>query len=249
MKYQLVMIRHGESIWNKENRFTGWTDVDLSENGKIEALEGGYLLKKAGFHFDICYTSYLKRAIHTANYVLEQLDEEWIPVVKTWKLNERHYGALQGLNKAQTALQYGEKQVKIWRRSFDVQPPVLEITDKRNPALQGRYRGICPSELPLTESLKDTIARVIPYYESHIRPDILSGKQVLIAAHGNSLRALSMYFEHLSKNEIIERNIPTAVPLVYELNEELNAVRHYYLGDEAEIAQKMQAVKSQGSKQ
>ena len=190
MGYKLVMIRHGESVWNKENLFTGWTDVDLSENGRNEAKLGGKVLKDNGYSFDICYTSYLKRAIHTANYVLEQLDEEWIPVIKTWKLNERHYGALQGLNKSETAEKYGEDQVKIWRRSFDVRPPALDETDERNPALQPMFKNVDKNELPLCESLKDTIARVIPYYEETIKKDMAAGKNVLIAAHGNSLRAL-----------------------------------------------------------
>ncbi|CVI72052.1 2,3-bisphosphoglycerate-dependent phosphoglycerate mutase [Clostridiales bacterium CHKCI001] len=248
MSYQLVMIRHGESVWNKKNLFTGWTDVDLSETGKKEATQGGILLKEAGFHFNVCYTSYLKRAIHTVNHVLEQLDEEWIPVIKTWKLNERHYGALQGLNKSETAEKYGEDQVKIWRRSFDIQPPKLEETDERNPARQSMYQGIDAKDLPLAESLKDTIARVIPYYEEIIKQDIKDGKQVLIAAHGNSLRALVMYLDHLSEKEITELNIPTGVPLVYELNDELQAVCHHYLGDEALVQQKMLAVKNQGAK-
>lgn len=249
MYRQLVMIRHGESVWNRENLFTGWTDVDLSETGREEARQGGTLLKEAGFHFDVCYTSYLRRAIHTANCVLEQMDEEWIPVVKTWKLNERHYGALQGLNKAETAERYGEAQVKIWRRSFDVRPPALEASDERNPALQPMYQGIAVSELPLAESLKDTIARVIPYYETYIRRDIEAGRRVLIAAHGNSLRALVMYLDHIPENEITELNIPTGTPLVYDLDEGLRAVRHRYLGDAAAIQAKMQAVKNQGTKQ
>ena len=248
MSYQLVMIRHGESLWNKENLFTGWTDVDLSENGINEANQGSILLKDAGFHFDVCYTSYLKRAIHTANYVLQGLDEEWIPMIKTWKLNERHYGALQGLNKSETAAKYGEEQVKIWRRSFDVRPPLLDQNDSRNPALQPMYQSVPSSELPLAESLKDTVARVIPYYEQCIREDIQSGKKVLIAAHGNSLRALVMYLDGLSAKQILDLNIPTGVPLVYELNDQLQAVNHRYLGDEQLVKAKMQAVKNQGSK-
>ncbi|BCI60347.1 2,3-diphosphoglycerate-dependent phosphoglycerate mutase [Solibaculum mannosilyticum] len=248
MSYQLVMIRHGESLWNKENLFTGWTDVDLSENGINEANQGSILLKDAGFHFDVCYTSYLKRAIHTANYVLQGLDEEWIPMIKTWKLNERHYGALQGLNKSETAAKYGEEQVKIWRRSFDVCPPLLDQNDSRNPALQPMYQSVPSSELPLAESLKDTVARVIPYYEQCIRKDIQSGKKVLIAAHGNSLRALVMYLDGLSAEQILDLNIPTGVPLVYELNDQLQAVNHRYLGDEQLVKAKMQAVKNQGSK-
>lgn len=247
MSHQLVLIRHGESVWNQKNLFTGWTDVDLSENGHKEAAQGGALLKDAGFSFDICYTSYLKRAIHTANHVLEELDEEWIPVIKTWKLNERHYGALQGLNKAETAEKYGEAQVKIWRRSFDVRPPKLEPDDSRNPALQPMYRNVDPKELPLCESLKDTIARVVPYFEDEIKPQILAGKRVLIAAHGNSLRALVMFLDKISEKEITELNIPTGVPLVYELDDQLNVLGHHYLGDQAAIEKKMQAVKNQGA--
>ncbi len=248
MSYKLVMIRHGESIWNKENLFTGWTDVDLSENGRNEAILAGKLLKKNGYSFDVCYTSYLKRAIHTANYVLEQLDEEWIPVIKTWKLNERHYGALQGLNKSETAEKYGEEQVKIWRRSFDVRPPALDTSDERNPARQPMYKNIDKSELPLCESLKDTIARVIPYYEAAIKNDIAAGKNVLITAHGNSLRALVMYIDNISEKNIVELNIPTGVPLVYELDDEFKPITHYYLGDKRLIEQKMNAVKNQGAK-
>ena len=248
MGYQLVLIRHGESVWNKENLFTGWTDVDLSETGKKEADQGGVWLREAGFHFDECFTSVLKRAIHTANHVLEQLDEEWIPVYKSWKLNERHYGALQGLNKAETAEKYGEDQVKIWRRSFDVMPPALEPTDERSPALQPMYQGVDKGELPLTESLKETIARVIPYYEETIAPEIKAGKKVLIAAHGNSLRSLVMYLDHISEKEITELNIPTGVPLVYELDDQLKAVSHRYLGDQDLIASKIDAVKNQGAK-
>ena len=246
MIHQLVLIRHGESIWNQENLFTGWTDVDLSETGKEEANQAGILLRENGFHFDICYTSYLKRAIHTANYVLAQLAEEWIPVIKTWKLNERHYGALQGFNKSETATRYGEEQVKIWRRSFDVSPPALDKNDARNPATQAMYRGIAPDELPFTESLKDTIARVIPYYKKHIQKSMEANQRVLIAAHGNSLRALVMYLDHLSEKEITELNLPTGVPLVYKLNDQFHATDHYYLGDEKLIEEKMMAVKNQG---
>lgn len=249
MSASLVMIRHGESVWNKENLFTGWTDVDLSETGKAEATQGGVVLRDAGFHFDVCYTSYLKRAIHTANRVLEQLDEEWIPVKKSWKLNERHYGALQGLNKSETAAQYGEAQVQIWRRSFDVQPPALLPDDPRNPAVQPMYRTVSPQALPLAESLKDTVARVIPFFEQAIRPDILAGRRVLIVAHGNSLRALAMHLEQLSEQEITEYNIPTGVPLVYTLGETMRVVSHRYLGDAARIKAKIQAVRNQGAKQ
>ena len=248
MNYQIVMIRHGESEWNKKNLFTGWTDVDLSEKGHLEAAQGGKALKEEGFTFDVCYTSVLKRAIHTANHVLEELDEEWIPVIKSYKLNERHYGALQGLNKAETAAKYGEQQVKIWRRSFDVQPPALTPEDDRNPALQKMYANVDPSELPLTESLKDTIARVIPYYENMIKKDILDNKKVLIAAHGNSLRALFKYLNDISDADIINVNIPTGVPLVAELDENLEAVSYRYLGNQEEIQAKMDEVKNQGKK-
>ena len=248
MGYQLVMIRHGESVWNQKNLFTGWTDVDLSETGHKEAAQGGVLLKEAGFSFDVCYTSYLQRAIHTANHVLQELNEEWIPVIKSYKLNERHYGALQGLNKAETAAKYGEQQVKIWRRSFDVQPPALTPEDDRNPALQKMYKNVDAKDLPLTESLKDTIARVIPYYEDVIKKDIVEGKKVLIAAHGNSLRALFKYLNHISDEDIINVNIPTGVPLVVELDENLEAVSYRYLGNPEEIQAKMDAVKNQGKK-
>lgn len=247
MTYRLVMIRHGESEWNKLNLFTGWTDVDLSEKGRTEAAGAGRLLKEGGYSFDVCYTSYLKRAIHTANAVLEALDEEWIPVIKTWKLNERHYGALQGLNKAETAAKYGEEQVHLWRRSFDVRPPELSEDDERNPARQLMYRNVDPSELPLAESLKDTIARVVPYYEAEIVPQIKADRSVLIAAHGNSLRALVKYLDNISDEEISSLNIPTGVPLVYELDENLKPIRHYYLGDQAKIQASINAVANQDS--
>ena len=242
----LVMIRHGESEWNKANLFTGWTDVELSENGWNEAHQGGRLLKEAGLSFDICYTSYLKRAIHTASAVLGELDEEWIPVVKDWRLNERHYGALQGLNKSETAAEYGAEQVRIWRRSFDIQPPALDPADERNPALQKMYRNVEKSLLPLTESLKDTIARVVPYYENVIKRDIETGRNVLIAAHGNSLRALVKYIDGISDDDIVGINIPTGVPLVYELDDDLKAISHRYLGDAEELEAKIQSVAKQG---
>lgn len=242
----LVMIRHGESEWNKANLFTGWTDVELSENGWNEAHQGGRLLKEEGLSFDICYTSYLKRAIHTASAVLGELDEEWIPVVKDWRLNERHYGALQGLNKAETAAKYGAEQVRIWRRSFDIQPPALDPADERNPALQKMYRNVEKSLLPLTESLKDTIARVVPYYENVIKKDIEAGRNVLIAAHGNSLRALVKYIDGISDDDIVGINIPTGVPLVYELDDDLKAISHRYLGDAKELEAKIQSVAKQG---
>ena len=242
----LVMIRHGESEWNKANLFTGWTDVELSENGWHEAHQGGRLLKKEGLSFDICYTSYLKRAIHTASAVLGELDEEWIPIVKDWRLNERHYGALQGLNKAETAAKYGAEQVRIWRRSFDIQPPALDPADERNPALQKMYRNVEKTLLPLTESLKDTIARVVPYYENVIKKDIEAGRNVLIAAHGNSLRALVKYLDEISDDDIVGINIPTGVPLVYELDDDLKAISHRYLGDAKELEAKIQSVAKQG---
>ena len=246
---KLVLIRHGESEWNKLNLFTGWTDVELSEKGVEEAKAGGRALKEAGFDFDLCYTSYLKRAIHTLNFVLSEMDREWLPVTKTWKLNERHYGALQGLNKAETAEKYGEEKVKIWRRSFDVQPPALDPTDDRNPALQEAYRNENKDELPLAESLKDTIARAVPYYEQEILPQMKAGKRVIIAAHGNSSRALVKYFENLTDEEIIGVNIPTGVPLVYTFDDNGKFISKEYLGDQATIEAKMAAVAKQGSVQ
>ncbi len=243
---KLVLVRHGESEWNKLNLFTGWTDVELTEKGVAEAKEGGRLLKEAGFDFDVCHTSYLKRAIHTLNNVLEQMDREWIPVNKTWRLNERHYGALQGLNKSETAVKYGEEQVKIWRRSFDIMPPALEESDERSPRTQVQYRNENPAELPLTESLKETIERALPYFEEKIKPDMLAGKRVLIAAHGNSIRALVKHFEGLTNEEIMEVNIPTGVPLVYDFDENFNVLDKYYLGDQEALKAKMQSVANQG---
>lgn len=243
---KLVLLRHGESIWNKENLFTGWTDVDLSEKGRMEAAEAGKTLKAAGYDFDVCYTSYLKRAIHTLSLALDEMDRAWLPVVKSWKLNERHYGALQGLNKSETAKKYGEDQVKIWRRSYDVAPPLLLEEDERNPKGMEQYRMEEKDLLPLGESLKDTIARVVPYYETVIHPDMKAGKRVLIAAHGNSLRALVKYIENLSEEEIVGVNIPTGVPLVYELDQDGHFVGKEYLGDAASIQAKMDAVAAQG---
>ena len=245
-KYQLVLIRHGESEWNKLNLFTGWTDVELSEKGQEEAKLGGKLLKEEGFHFDVAYTSYLKRAIHTLNFVLGEMGEEFIPVYKTWRLNERHYGALQGLNKSETAEKFGEAQVKIWRRSYDVQPPALEEKDPRNPANQETYRDVCVADLPLTECLKDTVASVLPYWECEIKPAIVSGKKVIIAAHGNSLRALVKHLEGISDEDIVALNIPTGVPLVYEFDEEFHVLGKRYLGDQEKIAAAMNAVANQG---
>ncbi len=243
---KLVLLRHGESAWNLENRFTGWTDVPLSDNGMREAREGGRLMKEKGLDFDICFTSYLKRAIDTLNLALEEMDREWLPVEKSWKLNERHYGALQGLNKAETARKFGDEQVLIWRRSFDVQPPALEDADARNPARAAAYRHVDSKELPLTESLKDTIARTVPYFESAIKPRMVAGERVLIAAHGNSLRALVMYLEKLTPEEIMKRNLPTGVPLLYELADDFSVVKAAYIGDADAIAAKMQKVADQG---
>ena len=245
---KLVLVRHGESEWNQKNLFTGWTDVDLSEKGHEEAKQAGKLLKEQGYDFDLCYTSYLKRAIHTLNHILDEMDRDWLPVEKSWKLNERHYGALQGLNKAETAEKYGEAQVKIWRRSYDVKPPLLEADDSRNPANQEMYRNEDTDLMPLAESLETTVQRVVPYYEETILPEMKNGKRVLVAAHGNSLRALVMYLDHLSKEEIISVNIPTGVPLVYEFDDQFHVVKHYYLGNQEEIAAKMNAVANQGKK-
>ena len=248
MNKTLVLVRHGESVWNKENLFTGWTDVDLSEVGVQEAKTAGKLLKEEGFKFDVCYTSLLKRAIHTLNNILEQMDCEYLPVYKDYRLNERHYGALQGLNKSETAEKYGEEQVKVWRRSFDVKPPALEEDDKRNPANQDAYRGVDKKDLPLTESLETTIERAVPFFEEVVKKDMLAGKRVIIAAHGNSLRALVKYFDNLSKEEIIGVNIPTGVPLVYEFDEKFNVLNKYYLGDQEALQAKMNAVANQGKK-
>ena len=245
---KLVLIRHGESEWNKLNLFTGWTDVDLSEKGHKEAKNAGKLLKAEGYDFDVCYTSLLKRAIHTLNHVLDEMDRNWLPVIKTYKLNERHYGALQGLNKAETAEKYGEEQVKIWRRFFDVKPPALDPADERAPQNQAMFRDIPKEELPLNESLETTIERVVPYFENVIKEDMKAGKRVLIAAHGNSLRALVKYFDHLSDEEIIGVNIPTGSPLVYEFDEDFHVIKHYYLGmSEEELKAKMDAVAKQGA--
>ena len=245
---KLVLIRHGESEWNKLNLFTGWTDVDLSEKGHQEAMNAGKLLKAEGYDFDVCYTSLLKRAIHTLNHVLDEMDRNWLPVIKTYKLNERHYGALQGLNKSETAAKYGEEQVKIWRRSFDVKPPALDPADERAPQNQAMFRDVPADELPLNESLETTIERVVPYFEEVIKKDMAAGKRVLIAAHGNSLRALVKYFDKLSDEEIIGVNIPTGFPLVYEFDEDFNVINHYYLGmSEEELKAKMNAVANQGA--
>ena len=226
---KLVLVRHGESDWNKLNLFTGWTDVDLSQTGHREAIQAGTILKNEGYEFDVCYTSYLKRAIHTLNHILDEMDLCWLPVNKSWKLNERHYGALQGLNKAETAEKYGEEQVKIWRRSFDVLPPALNINDKRSAQKQAMYRNIDSALLPAGESLKTTIERVIPYFNETVKKDMQAGKRALIVAHGNSLRALVKYFDKLSNEAIMNINIPTGIPLVYEFDDEFKVIKHFRL--------------------
>jgi len=247
--HKLILLRHGESDWNRENRFTGWTDVDLSERGVEEARAAGRVLKAEGYRFDIAYTSVLKRAIRTLWLVLDEMDLVWLPVEKTWRLNERHYGALQGLNKAETAAKFGEDQVLVWRRSYDTPPPALETSDPRHPSNDPRYSGLAPNELPLTECLKDTVARVLPYWYGSIAPAIRAGKRILVAAHGNSMRALVKYLEGISDADIVGLNIPTGIPLVYELDSDLKPVKpHYYLGDAAEVAQRIAAVSAQGKK-
>jgi 2,3-bisphosphoglycerate-dependent phosphoglycerate mutase len=245
---KVVLIRHGESDWNKQNRFTGWTDVDLSEKGLTEAHEGGKVLREGGYTFDVAYTSVLKRAIRTLWTVLDEMDLMWIPVHHSWRLNERHYGALQGLNKSETAEKFGEDQVKIWRRSYDTPPPVLTEDDPRYPGSDPRYQDLSKDELPLTECLKDTVARFLPLWHETIAPDIKAGKKVVIAAHGNSLRALVMYLDNVSEADIIGLNIPTGIPLVYELDDELTPIKHYYLGDQEKIKAAMEAVAAQGKK-
>ncbi len=246
--YKVVLLRHGESEWNKLNLFTGWTDVDLSEKGTEEAKQAGIVLKQEGYLFDIAYTSVLKRAIKTLNYALEGLDLMWIPVVKSWRLNERHYGGLQGLNKAETAEKYGNEKVKIWRRSYDVPPPALEETDERYPGKDARYADMDKKDIPLTESLKLTVDRFLPYWFDTIAPTIKSGKKVIIVAHGNSLRALVKYLDNISEEEITELNIPTGVPLVYELDADLKPIKHYYLGDQEAINAAINAVAKQTEK-
>jgi len=232
----LVLLRHGESTWNKENRFTGWTDVDLSDRGREEAAAAGRLLKEGGYTFDLAFTSVLKRAIRTLWIAMDALDLLWIPVTKDWRLNERHYGALQGLNKAETAARHGDAQIKIWRRSYDIPPPPLAPDDERHPSRDPRYAALDPRRLPLTESLKDTVDRFLPCWYESIAPAVRSGKRVIIAAHGNSLRALVKYLDNVSESEIVELNIPTGIPLVYELQDDLTPIRHYYLGDPAAAA-------------
>jgi 2,3-bisphosphoglycerate-dependent phosphoglycerate mutase len=244
----LVLLRHGESTWNKENRFTGWTDVDLSDKGRQEAAKAGQLLKKEGYTFDVAYTSVLKRAIRTLWIVMDEMDLMWIPVERSWRLNERHYGALQGLNKAETAAKYGEKQVFIWRRSYDVPPPALQEDDERYPGRDKRYAHLEEDDLPLTESLKDTVARFMPYWHARLAPAIKEGQKLLIAAHGNSLRALVKYLDQVPDADIAEMNIPTGVPLVYELDANLKPLKHYYLGDSEEIRKAQEAVARQGKR-
>ena len=243
---KLVLLRHGESIWNKENLFTGWADVDLSENGKNEAVRAGELLKSEGFSFDVAFVSVLKRAIRTLWITVDVLDLMWIPVEHSWRLNERHYGALQGLNKAETAAKYGEEQVLVWRRSYDVRPPALTESDPQYPGEDPRYQGLTRADLPLSECLADTVNRFLPYWHQTIAPAIQSGKKTIITAHGNSLRALVKYLDKISDRDILTLNIPTGVPLVYELDNQLNPIRHYYLGDKEAIAKAMAAVAKQG---
>jgi 2,3-bisphosphoglycerate-dependent phosphoglycerate mutase len=244
--HKLVLLRHGESIWNRENRFTGWTDVDLSERGREEAREAGALLKQQGLVFDLAFTSVLKRAIRTLWLALDEMDLMWLPVRNSWRLNERHYGALQGLNKAETAAKFGEQQVKIWRRSYDMPPPALERSDPRFAGNDPRYREIAPTEVPLTECLKDTVTRFLPLWNATIAPEVAAGRCVIIAAHGNSLRALVKYLDNVSDQDIVELNIPTGIPLVYELDAALKPLRHYYLGDQARVEAAVKAVASQG---
>ncbi|MCI0417397.1 2,3-diphosphoglycerate-dependent phosphoglycerate mutase [bacterium] len=244
--FKLVLLRHGESTWNKENRFTGWTDVDLSEKGTEEAHRAGQVLKKEGFVFEVSFTSVLKRAIRTLWITLDEMDLMWIPIHHSWRLNERHYGALQGLNKSETAAKYGEEQVLLWRRSYDIRPPVLEESDERFPGNDPRYAGLSNEELPRTESLKDTVARFLPYWHENIAPVVRAGNRVIIAAHGNSLRALVKYLDKVSDEDIVGLNIPTGLPLIYELDTSLNPIRNYYLGDPEEVKKAMQTVANQG---
>ena len=246
MTYTLVLVRHGQSTWNLENRFTGWTDVDLTEQGRQEAIYGGRVLREKGYTFDIAYTSVLKRAVKTLWLIMEQTDLEWLPVINAWQLNERHYGALQGLNKAEMAAKFGEAQVKLWRRSYDVPPPALELDDERHPRFDRRYASLPPDQVPRCESLKDTVARMLPYWHSTIAPMVKTGSRVIIAAHGNSLRALVKYLDNISDQEIVELNIPTGIPLVYELDEDLRAIKKFYLGDLEAIQKAIDAVAAQG---
>jgi 2,3-bisphosphoglycerate-dependent phosphoglycerate mutase len=246
--YKVVLLRHGESTWNKENLFTGWTDVGLSEKGAQEAIDGGRVMSQEGYVFDVAFTSVLKRAIKTLWLALEEMDQMWIPVYNSWRLNERHYGALQGLNKAQTAEKYGEQQVKIWRRSYDIRPPALTPEDDRFPGKDPRYADLKPEELPLAECLKDTVARTLPYWHEAIAPAVRSGKRVIVAAHGNSLRGVVKFLDNVSDQDIVGLNIPTGIPLVYELDDRLQPLRHYYLGDPEAVAKAAQAVADQGKR-
>ena len=243
---KLVLLRHGESVWNQENRFTGWKDVDLTPKGVEEAKAAGRLLKSEGYDFDFAYTSVLKRAIRTLNFVLEEMDRLWLPVEKDWRLNERHYGDLQGLNKAETAKKFGEEQVLVWRRSYDIPPPPLKAGDERDAANDRRYARLPPGAVPRSECLKDTVVRVVPYWKSTIAPRVAAGERVLVAAHGNSLRALIKYFDAMSDEAIVNENVPTGIPLVYELDNGLNAIRRYYLGDAEAVSKAMHSVASQG---
>ncbi len=244
--HKLVLIRHGESTWNLENRFTGWTDVDLTPTGVSQAMSAGKLLKAEGYEFDLCYTSVLKRAIHTLWYALDEMDRTWLPVQKSWRLNERHYGALQGLNKGETAQKYGDEQVLVWRRSYDTPPPALEAGDPRCERGDRRYADLDPAQVPLTECLKDTVARVLPFWSDTMAPAIRSGQRILVAAHGNSIRALVKYLDNISDGDIVGLNIPNGIPLVYELDADLKPIRHYYLGDAEAAARAAAAVASQG---
>jgi len=243
--YKLVLVRHGQSTWNLENRFTGWTDVGLTELGREEARSAGKLLHASGYDFDVAYTSVLKRAIKTLGIIQEEMDLDWLPVIRAWQLNERHYGSLQGLNKTEMAEKFGEAQVKIWRRSYDVPPPALELTDERHPKYDRRYALLSAEQLPATESLKSTLARVLPYWHSTLAPDIKTGRRVLIVAHGNSIRAMVKYFDNISETDITELNIPTGLPLVYELDQDMQPIKNYYLGDPEEAAKKAADVANQ----
>lgn len=245
---RIVLLRHGESLWNRENKFTGWTDVDLTEKGVEEAVEAGKLMKEKGFQFDKAYTSYLKRAVKTLNFALDQMDQDWIPVEKCWRLNEKHYGALQGLNKSETAAKYGNEQVLIWRRSYDIPAPALSPEDPRNPRFDIRYKDVPPAELPETESLKDTIDRILPYWKKEIFPSLKENDQILVAAHGNSLRGIIKYLKGISDEAIIGLNLPTAVPYVFDFDQDLNLINDYFLGDPEKIKKLMEAVANQGKK-
>ena len=245
---RIVLLRHGESLWNKENRFTGWTDVDLSEKGVDVAMKAGDLMREKGFVFDKAYTSFLKRAIKTLNVVLDRMNQDWIPVEKSWRLNEKHYGALQGLNKAETAEKYGDEQVLVWRRSYDIPSPALSAEDPRNPEFDPRYKTVPSDILPLTESLKDTVKRILPYWEKEIFPSLQIADQILIAAHGNSLRGIIKYLKHISDEDIVRLNLPTAVPYVFDFDDDLHLIHDYFLGDPEEIEKLMNAVANQGKR-